>query len=56
MENKKLSLDAIKAKATNVSTSEVLEKIQGGRWYDCHGCSGTMAKIGDYLLHAWELR
>ena len=56
MKTEKLSFEAFKAKAENVSTNEVLEKIQGGDWYDCHGCNGTAAKIKDYLREAWELR
>ena len=46
--NAKLSLEAFKAKAENVSTNEVLEKVQGGNWSDCHGCDGTWAKIKSY--------
>ncbi len=46
---KRLSLEAFKAKAENVNTSDVLEKVQGGDWSDCHGCDGTWAKIKDYL-------
>jgi hypothetical protein len=49
MSNKRLSLEAFKAKAENVSTNEVLEKIQGGDWSDCHGCNGFWAKFKNYL-------
>jgi hypothetical protein len=48
----RLSLDAFKTKAENVNTNEVLEKVQGGNWYDCHGCDGTWAKVKDYLKEA----
>ena len=55
MSNKRLSLDAFKAKAENLNTNEVLEKVQGGDWSDCHGCSGTWAKIKDYAAEAIRL-
>ncbi len=44
MSNKRLSLEAFKAKAENVKTDEVLEKVQGGSWSDCHGFWGSFNK------------
>jgi|TARA_B110000037_G_C17127386_1_gene508849 hypothetical protein len=44
MKNTKLSLADFKAKAENVNTNEVLEKVQGGDWGDCHGFWGQAAK------------
>ena len=54
MSNTRLSLEAFKAKAENVSASEVLEKVQGGNWSDCHNCNGTWAKIKDYWWSAMD--
>ncbi|MFH4968282.1 hypothetical protein V8G61_08770 [Gaetbulibacter sp. M240] len=50
----RLSLDAFKAKAENININEVLEKVQGGDWSDCHGCDGTWAKIKDYIAAGFE--
>jgi len=36
MSNKRLSLDAFKAKAKSIDSNEVLEKIQGGDLNYCH--------------------
>ena len=41
---KKLSFAELKEKATNTSQNEVMEKIQGGAWHDCHGFWGTLVK------------
>ena len=49
MQNGRLSLDAFKAKADNVNTNEVLEKVQGGDWADCHNCDGAWAKTKSYI-------
>lgn len=51
MKNERLSLDAFKAKAENVNTNEVLEKVQGGGWSDCHGYWG---KVGKYVGGDWK--
>jgi|GEM_PF-2474955 len=45
---KRLSLDAFKQKAESLTTDDVLEKVQGGDWSDCHGCDGTWAKAQSY--------
>ena len=44
MQNGRLSFEAFKAKAENVNTNEVLEKVQGGDWSDCHGFWGAVGK------------
>ncbi|WP_421803522.1 hypothetical protein [Flagellimonas sp.] len=45
MTNARLSLEAFKAKAENVSTKEVLEKVQGGSASECHGVSTQLGKV-----------
>ena len=54
MNNTKLSLDAFKAKAQNANMNEVLEKVQGGDWSDCHNCDGTGAKLASYWRAMWN--
>lgn len=44
MQNKRLSLVELKAKANVTDKSEMLEKVQGGTWSDCHGWSGGLGK------------
>lgn len=44
MQNKRLSLAELKAKANVVEKSEMLEKVQGGSWSDCHGVLGGVGK------------
>ncbi|WP_207555635.1 hypothetical protein [Tenacibaculum maritimum] len=44
MNSKRLSLADFKAKAENVNTNEVLEKIQGGDYSECHGTLGSFYK------------
>lgn len=36
MRNKRLSLADFKAKANRTSEKEILNKIQGGAWPECH--------------------
>ncbi|WP_312746759.1 hypothetical protein [Sphingobacterium multivorum] len=43
-QTKKLTLAELKAKANFVDQNEVLEKIQGGDFNDCHGRSGQIGK------------
>ena len=46
MSNKRLSLDAFKAKANQTEASDILDKIQGGTAEsDCHGFWGQVGKI-----------
>ncbi|WP_157766137.1 hypothetical protein [Aquimarina aggregata] len=45
MKNGRLSLDAFKAKADKIETNEILEKVQGGEWGDCHGYLGAVSKF-----------
>ncbi|WP_207555636.1 hypothetical protein [Tenacibaculum maritimum] len=52
MNNKRLSLADFKAKAENVNTNEVLEKIQGGEMDDCHNTT-NLIKIGAEYLAWW---
>ena len=45
MSNKRLSLDAFKAKANQTEASDILDKIQGGTAEsDCHGFWGMILK------------
>lgn len=52
---KKLTLDSFKEKAESVATNDILEKVQGGDWFDCHNCSSTWEKARsfakDLILH-----
>ncbi len=42
----KLSLDALKERAEEVQTSELMEKIEGGTGLtDCHGFWGFIGKV-----------
>jgi hypothetical protein len=41
---KKLSIDALKERAEEVQTTEVMTKIEGAAWSDCHGFWGTLGK------------
>lgn len=43
-----------KAKAENLKSDDVLAKIQGGDWSDCHGCSSGWAKAVSYLQAAFD--
>jgi hypothetical protein len=45
---KKLTFTELKEKAKSTNQNEVLEKIQGAGWFDCHGVSG-------YLGKAWKM-
>jgi len=55
MSNTRLSLEAFKAKAENVNTNEVLEKIQGGASIECHGASTQLGKtIAEVLDWLWN--
>lgn len=50
MKNKtRLTLDAFKEKAESVTTHDILDKVQGGDWKDCHNCSSTWEKIKGYI-------
>ncbi|WP_445710767.1 hypothetical protein [Flavobacterium sp.] len=40
----KLSLDALKERAENLQSEEVMNKIEGGGWSDCHGFWGGIGK------------
>lgn len=48
---KKLSLAELKEKANNISQNEMMEKIQGGTWSDCHGFWGGLHKA---IIMTWE--
>ena len=52
MESKRLSLEDFKAKAANINTNEVLEKIHGGDAEYCHGFWGQVAKKVEKVVHA----
>ncbi|MFN5847010.1 MAG: hypothetical protein ACK5UE_09350 [Chitinophagales bacterium] len=44
LETKKLSFAELKEKANNTSQNEMMEKIQGGAFADCHGFWGGVGK------------
>lgn len=51
MKTEKLSLDAFKAMANNVQSEELMEQIEGGNLFDCHGYWGGVGKqIRDTLV------
>ncbi len=50
MNNTKLSLADFKAKAEKVEKNELLEKVQGGAWDDCHGFWGEWKKGYDKMF------
>ena len=54
MTNGRLSLEAFKAKAENVNTNEVLEKIKGGDASECHGAVSANHKVYLTLKEAWD--
>jgi hypothetical protein len=55
MKTEKLSLDAFKAMANNVQSEEVMEQIEGGNLFDCHGYWGRVGKaLGDVIIDAIE--
>ena len=44
MKTEKLSLNAFKAMADNVQTEDVMNQIEGGNLFDCHGDWGAVGK------------
>ena len=44
MKTEKLNLDAFKAMAENVQTEDVMNQIEGGTLFDCHGFWGGVGK------------
>lgn len=40
----KLSLDALKVRAEQVQTNEMMNQIEGGGLFDCHGFWGSVGK------------
>ncbi|CAA7393231.1 hypothetical protein [Chryseobacterium fistulae] len=44
-QTKKLSLDAFKDMAEKVQTEEVMQKVEGGDFSECHGTTGQIAKV-----------
>ena len=44
MKTEKLSLNAFKAMADNVQTEDVMNQIEGGNLFDCHGYWGAVGK------------
>ena len=44
MKTEKLSLNAFKAMADNVQTEDVMNQIEGGSLFDCHGLWGDFGK------------
>lgn len=44
MKTQKLSLDAFKSMADNVQSEEVMQQIEGGSLFDCHGFWGGIGK------------
>lgn len=41
----KLSLDALKERAEKVQTDEMMNQIEGGGLWDCHGFWGAIGKL-----------
>ena len=55
MKTEKLSLDAFKAMADNVQTEDVMNQIEGGTLFDCHGFWGRVGKaLGDVIIDTIE--
>ncbi|WP_454045897.1 hypothetical protein [Chryseobacterium sp. Marseille-Q8038] len=53
-QTKKLSLDAFKKMAEKVQTEEVMQKVEGGDWTDCHGISGALVKaVGNFIKNVF---
>ncbi|GEM_PF-5465260 len=44
VEVRRLSLAELKVKANAIEKGEILEKVQGGGWSDCHGATGGIGK------------
>jgi hypothetical protein len=53
MKTEKLSFEAFKSMADNVQTEDVLNQIEGGNLFDCHGFWGRVGKaLGDVIIDA----
>jgi len=53
MKTEKLSFDAFKLMAENVQTNEIMNQIEGGNLFDCHGFWGGVGKkIRDIVVGA----
>lgn len=50
MKNQKLSFDAFKSMADNVQSDEVMQQIEGGNLFDCHGFWGEVGKATGRFL------
>ena len=50
MKTEKLSLDAFNAMADNVQTEDVMNQIEGGSLFDCHGFWGNVGKATGRLI------
>lgn len=50
MKNQKLSFEVFKSMPDHVQSHEVMQQIEGGSLFDCHGFWGRVGKLIDHTI------